>query len=272
VNRIDRRFAELQSAGRTGLIPFVTAGDPSPESAVALMHTLVDSGADLIELGVPFSDPMADGPVIQHASERALGKGVGLAQILGWVGEFRKKDTNTPVVLMGYLNPVEIYGYERFARDAVAVGVDGVLLVDCPLEESATIAPLRNAGLRQIFLAAPTTSAARLGEICERAEGFLYYVSFAGITGADRLNLDPVRSRVATIKARAATPVAVGFGVRDAQSAIAIAAFADAVVIGSALVERLAEATSTAAICATARDFLAPIRAALNAAVDTHAA
>ena len=264
MNRIEQRFAALRSTGRKGLIPFVTAGDPSPDSVVALMHALVDAGADVIELGVPFSDPMADGPVIQHASERALAKGVGLHQILVWVGEFRKKDTSTPIVLMGYLNPVEIYGYERFGRDAVAAGVDGALLVDCPLEESATIATLRTAGLRQIFLAAPTTADARLHEICERAEGFLYYVSFAGITGADRLNLDPVRARVAAIKARTRAPVAVGFGVRDAESAAAIAAFADGVVIGSALVERLAGSASTEVACAAARDFLAPIRAALD--------
>ncbi len=272
MNRIDQRFSELKSAGRTGLIPFVTAGDPSPEAVVPLLHALVDAGADLIELGVPFSDPMADGPVIQHASERALGKGVGLKQILGWIGEFREQDASTPIVLMGYLNPIEIYGYARFARDAVVAGVDGVLLVDCPLEESATIAALRNAGLRQIFLAAPTTSDARLRQLCERAEGFLYYVSFAGITGADRLNLDPVRMRVAAIESHSRAPVAVGFGVRDSQTAAEIGVFADAVVIGSALVERLAGSVSTQAACAAARDFLAPIRVALDATADAHAA
>jgi len=263
VNRIDARFAALKSGGRTGLIPFVTAGDPSPESVVALMHALVAAGADLIELGVPFSDPMADGPVIQHASERALAKGVGLPQVLAWVGEFRKIDTHTPIVLMGYLNPVEIYGYERFARDAVAAGVDGVLLVDCPIEEAATLDPLRDAGLRRILLAAPTTTDARLAAACDQAEGFLYYVSFAGITGADRLSMGSVSARVQAIKARTPTPVAVGFGVKDAASAREIAGFADAVVIGSALVERLAGAIS---VEAAAREFLAPIRTALDAA------
>ncbi|MDR3388416.1 MAG: tryptophan synthase subunit alpha [Rudaea sp.] len=262
MNRIDQRFAALGSAGRTGLIPFITAGDPSPDAMVPLLHALVDAGADLIELGVPFSDPMADGPVIQHASERALARGVGLKRILGWVGEFRATDATTPIVLMGYLNPVEIHGYERFARDAAAAGVDGILLVDCPLEESASTASLRAAGLRQIYLAAPTTAEARLGELCRCAEGFLYYVSFSGITGADRLDLAPVRERVAAIKARTRTPVAVGFGVRDAGSAIAIADFADAVVIGSALVARLAE--SPDAIVAAATQFLAPIRQALD--------
>ena len=263
MNRIDARFAALKSAKRTALIPFITAGDPSPESVVPLMHALVVAGADLIELGVPFSDPMADGPVIQHASERALGKGVGLPQVLAWVGEFRKTDTDTPLVLMGYLNPVEIYGYERFARDAVAAGVDGVLLVDCPIEEAQTIQPLRDGGLRRILLAAPTTTEARLAAACEQAEGFLYYVSFAGITGADRLSMGGVRERVQAIKARSTAPVAVGFGVKDAATARAIAAFADAVVIGSALVERLADADSVEAV---ARDFLAPIRAALDVA------
>ena len=273
MNRIDQRFAELKSAGRTGLIPFVTAGDPSPDDVVPLMHALVEAGADLIELGVPFSDPMADGPVIQHASERALAKGVGLAQILGWVGEFREKDKNTPIVLMGYLNPIEVHGYAKFADEAVAVGVDGVLLVDCPLEESATIKPLADAGLHRIFLAAPTTHDARLAALTREASGFLYYVSFAGVTGANRLDLAPVRARVAAIKALApALPVAVGFGVRDAASAVAIAEFADAVVIGSALVEHLANSSPAAVVTAAVRDFLAPVRQALDARSTRHAA
>jgi tryptophan synthase alpha chain len=267
MNRIDRRFAGLKSAGRTGLIPFVTAGDPSPEHTVALMHALVDAGADLIELGVPFSDPMADGPVIQHASERAIAKGVGLADVLGWVAEFRQRDVETPVVLMGYLNPIEIHGYERFAQEAVQAGVDGVLLVDCPLEESAVLAPLREAGLRQILLAAPTTAPERLAKLCAAAEGFLYYVSFAGITGAARLSTTDIAARVADVRGHANAPVAVGFGVRDAQSAKAIAGFADAVVIGSALVERLAGAATVAEIGERVRGFLAPIRAALDARI-----
>ncbi|MBN8887782.1 MAG: tryptophan synthase subunit alpha [Rudaea sp.] len=273
MNRIDRRFAELKSAGRTGLIPFITAGDPSPDSVVPLMHALVDAGADLIELGVPFSDPMADGPVIQHASERALAKGVGLAQILAWVGEFRSKDANTPIVLMGYLNPIEIHGYAKFAAEAVAAGVDGVLLVDCPLEESETIRPLADAGLHRIFLAAPTTVDARLAALTAQASGFLYYVSFAGVTGANRLDLTPVHARVAAIKRLAPElPIAVGFGVRDAQSAVAIAEFADAVVIGSALVEHLVNSAPAAAVTDSARGFLAPIRQALDTRSTRHAA
>ena len=265
MNRIDRRFAALKAAGRTGLIPFVTAGDPSPEHAVGLMHALVDAGADLIELGVPFSDPMADGPVIQHASERAIAQGVGLTDVLGWVDQFRQRDQDTPVVLMGYLNPVEMYGYARFAQAAVEAGVDGVLLVDCPMEESAVVEPLREAGLRQILLAAPTTAPERLARLCASAEGFLYYVSFAGITGAARLSTADIAARVEGVRKRAAVPVAVGFGVRDAASARAIAGFADAVVIGSALVERLAGAASGSEIADRARAFLHPIRAALDA-------
>ena len=265
MSRIDRRFAALKRAGRTGLIPFVTAGDPSPEHMVAMMHALVDGGADLIELGVPFSDPMADGPVIQHASERAIAKGVGLNEVLGWVSEFRQRDADTPIVLMGYLNPVEIHGYARFAQEAVAAGVDGVLLVDCPLEESAVVQPLREAGLQQILLAAPTTAPSRMAQLCGSAEGFLYYVSFAGITGAAHLSTGDIAARVADIRTRAKAPVAVGFGIRDAESAKAIAGFADAVVIGSALVERLSGATEVADIAARAQGFLQPIRAALDA-------
>ena len=272
MNRIDARFAQLASGKRKGLIPFVTAGDPSPDAMVPLLRALAESGADLIEVGVPFSDPMADGPVIQHASERALVRGVGLTQIFGWVAEFRKADAKTPVVLMGYLNPVEIHGYARFAREAVAAGVDGVLLVDCPLEEARTAQALDEAGLRRLFLSAPTTSEPHPATLCEGARGFLYHVAFAGVTGANRLSLDAVRERVAAIKARTPTPVAVGFGVRDAASAAAIARFADAVVIGSALVEKLAGASSAEAACAAAREILAPIRTALDALAQANAA
>ena len=265
MNRIDLRFAELAAAQRRGLIPFFTAGDPSPDATVPVMHALVEAGADIIELGVPFSDPMADGPVIQHASERALSRGVGLAHILGWVREFRTQDSRTPVVLMGYLNPIEIYGYEKFARDASSAGIDGTLIVDCPMEESETVNMLRKAGISQILLAAPTTPDARIAALRDRAEGFLYYVSFAGITGANRLSVESVRKRVHTMKSSMRVPIAVGFGVRDAESASAIGEFADAVVIGSALVEKLAEAKTPQAAAAAAKDFLAPIRKALDA-------
>lgn len=264
MNRIDRRFAELKAAGRIGLVPFVTAGDPLPEAVVPLLHALVAGGADVIELGLPFSDPMADGPTIQHADERALAAGVTLARILGWVREFRRDDDATPIVLMGYLNPVEVYGYGRFAAAAVDAGVDGVLLVDCPVEEAAIAAPLREAGLRQIWLAAPTTGPARLARLCEAAEGFLYYVSFAGTTGAARLAPEDIAARVADIRSRARAPVAVGFGVRDAAQAVAIAAFADAVVIGSALVERLAGASGADEAARRGREFLRPVREAMD--------
>jgi tryptophan synthase alpha chain len=263
--RIDARFAALKSAGRTGLVPFITAGDPLPDSQVPLMHALVAAGADLIELGVPFSDPMADGPVIQHASERAIARGTGLREVLGWVQEFRQKDATTPLVLMGYMNPVAIRGTAGFASDAAAAGVDGVLLVDCPIEESAAAAPLRDAGLARVLLAAPTTPPERLARIVGAAEGFLYHVAFAGVTGADRVRVDEVRRQVEAIRRHGDIPVAVGFGVRDAESAARLGAFADAVVIGSALVERLAGASDEADLCQRARDFLAPVRAALDA-------
>jgi tryptophan synthase alpha chain len=267
MNRIDIRFDELRAAGRAGLIPFVTAGDPHPDWTVAIMHTLVAAGADLIELGVPFSDPMADGPVIQLASERALAKGVSLKRVLGMVADFRRTDDRTPVVLMGYLNPIEIHGYARFLADAQAAGVDGLLIVDLPLEESAFLQDdLARHGLEQIFLAAPTTQAERLVRLGECARGFLYYVSFAGITGADRLALDAVRERVAALRAQTRVPVAVGFGVKDVVQAQAIAGFADAVVIGSALVECLAGAPDEAAAVRAAGEFVAPMRAALDGA------
>lgn len=268
MNRIDSRFAELRSSHRTALIPFITAGDPLPEATVAVMHALVEAGADVIELGVPFSDPMADGPVIQHADERALRNKVGIADILGWVREFRMRDAGTPVVLMGYLNPVEIHGIERFAREAMAAGVDGVLVVDCPIEEDATLQPLRDAGLARILLAAPTTSDARLARAIDMAEGYLYYVSFAGITGAAKLSADDIAVRVADLRQRARVPVAVGFGIKDAASACAVAAFADAVVIGSALVAALADAPSADVACAHARRFMQPVRDALDETPD----
>ncbi|MEO5813507.1 MAG: tryptophan synthase subunit alpha [Rhodanobacter sp.] len=265
MSRLDARFAAMAAERRTGLIPFVTAGDPAPAHTVALMHALVAAGADVIELGVPFSDPMADGVVIQHASERAIARGVGLTEVLGWVAGFRQGDDLTPIVLMGYLNPVEIHGYARFAQEAVAAGVDGVLLVDCPLEESAVLQPLRDAGLQQILLAAPTTANSRLVSLCKAVEGFLYYVSVAGITGSTQLRAADVANHVAQIRLHTHKPVAVGFGIRDAASAKAIAGFADAVVIGSALVEALSGATDAVDIGARVQAFLAPVRAALDA-------
>ncbi|SFN57535.1 tryptophan synthase subunit alpha [Dokdonella immobilis] len=264
--RIEQRFADLRKRGRKGLVPFMTAGDPLPEATVAIMRALADAGADLIELGMPYSDPVADGPTIQHSSERAIARGVGIERILGWVAEFRETDATTPIVLMGYLNPIEIYGYARFAEQARAAGVDGVLIVDVPVEESASIEPLREAGIRQIFLVAPTTTEVRLAAIRRQARGFVYYVSFAGITGASQLDPADVRRRVDHIKQGGDIPVAVGFGVRDAATAVTISESADAVVIGSALVASLAEASDAESAVSAARDFLVPIRKALDAA------
>ncbi len=263
-DRLGATFARLQARQRTALIPFITAGDPFPDATVDVMHALVDGGADIIELGVPFSDPMADGPVIQHANERALRNKVGVPGILQWVREFRGRDTDTPVVLMGYLNPIAIHGVERFAREAVDSGVDGVLVVDCPIEEDAALQPLRDAGLERILLVAPTTSEPRLASAVEAAEGYLYYVSFAGITGGSKLSAQDIAQRVGDLRRRANVPVAVGFGIKDAASAKAVAAFADAVVIGSALVATLAGAPDREDACVRARRFLAPIRHALD--------
>jgi tryptophan synthase alpha chain len=265
-NRIDRRYAALRAAGRTGLVPFVTAGDPDPDATPAILHALVAAGADLLELGVPFSDPMADGPVIQRASERALAKGTGWRRVLDIVRTFRERDTGTPLVLMGYLNPIEVHGVERAFDAAAEAGVDGLLLVDAPVEESAAIsAALEARGLHQIALVAPTTSEARLAAIGAGARGFVYYVAFAGITGADRLATGAAGSALDRVRAATKSPIAVGFGVREPAQAVALAPHADAVVIGSALVERLAGAASAAEAATRARDFLAPFRAALDA-------
>lgn len=265
MNRIDQRFAELRAASRTALVPFFSAGDPSVDSTVPVMHALVRAGADVIELGVPFSDPMADGPVIQQSSERAVQRKVGVRRVLEDVRAFRTTDTITPVVLMGYLNPIEIFGMDRFCVDAAGAGVDGVLLVDCPPEEAEPIrAALAAHGIHQILLAAPTSDEARLERLLRETRGYLYYVSFAGVTGAAQLDLEQVRARVEQFRQGQTTPVAVGFGVRDAASARAIGAFADAVVIGSALVQELAGASSADQAADRAAGFLAPIRAALD--------
>lgn len=265
-NRIDTRLAQRRGEGRAALIPFVTAGDPSLESTVPIMNALVAAGADLIELGVPFSDPMADGPVIQQSSERALARGVDLGAVLAMVRDFRRHDGDTPVVLMGYLNPIEIHGLARFSDEARVAGVDGVLLVDCPVEEAAPIdAELQSRGLRRIALVSPTTPLERAGRIAAQASGFLYCVSLAGVTGAGSLRPAEVRERIRELRTVATLPLAVGFGVKDADSAARIAGFADAVVIGSALVQRLAGAQDAAQAAGLACEFLAPIRAAVDA-------
>lgn len=242
MSRLKQVLNQARQSGRKALIPYLTAGDPAPDQTVPLMHALVRGGADVLELGVPFSDPMADGPVIQAACERALSHGVHIGQVLEMVRRFREEDTKTPVVLMGYLNPVEAMGYERFASAAVEAGVDGVLLVDLSAEEGEeTVASLQAAGLETVLLAAPTTAAQRLPSICALASGFVYYVALKGVTGAGNLDLGDLQARVEALREHTRLPVAVGFGVRDAKTAAQVGRFADAVVVGSALVALVAE-------------------------------
>jgi tryptophan synthase alpha chain len=264
-DRIERRFASLAGEGRAALIPFVTAGDPDPDWTVDVMHALVDAGADILEIGVPFSDPTADGLVIQQASERAIARGVSLARVLDMVRDFRGRDADTPVVLMGYLNPIERYGYAAFARDAAKAGVDGILLVDCPPEEMKLLrADLDEHGVSPVCLVAPTTTQARMEAIARQAAGYLYYVSFKGITGANRLDASTIAEPLAQLRRHSDLPLAVCFGIKDAASAAAVAAVADGVVIGSALVARLAGQADRATACDEARAFLAPVRAAMD--------
>lgn len=242
MSRIAKRFADLRAAGRKALIPYVTAGDPNPEVSVPLMHALVAAGADVLELGVPFSDPMADGPVIQAACERALVHHTSLRRVLEMVREFRTRDADTPVVLMGYLNPVEVMGYEAFATAAQAAGIDGVLTVDLPPEEAHDLVQaLQRVELDPIFLLSPTSDTARIDRISAVASGFIYYVSIKGVTGSSQLDVAAVRRKVDEIRTHTALPVGVGFGIRDAESAAQVAAVADAVVVGSALVGRIPE-------------------------------
>jgi tryptophan synthase alpha chain len=263
--RIDSTFAALKSARRTALIPFITAGDPSKEATVPIMHALVDAGADVIELGVPFSDPMADGPVIQRSSERALAKGVSLRDVLKMTSEFRASNTTTPVVFMGYANPIEAMGHEPFVDAAKAAGVDGVLVVDYPPEEAGPFAKLlTDNGLAPIFLLSPTTPEARIAAVGRLARGYVYYVSLKGVTGAGNLDAGDVAAKLAAIRRHVPVPVGVGFGIRDGASARAIAAVSDAVVIGSALVQSIADAGEQAGPQA-ARAWLSDIRTALDA-------
>ena len=246
MRRIERCFQRLDGENRKALIPFVTAGDPVKDVTVPLMHAMVDAGADIIELGVPFSDPMADGPVIQLACERALQHNTSTRDVLAMVKIFRETNTQTPVVLMGYLNPVEVMGYESFAKAAEDAGVDGVLLVDLPPEEALEVRPVMDAhGLDMIFLVAPTTSDTRIKLIGEAGSGYLYYVSLKGVTGSATLNVEEVASRVETIRNLAQLPIGVGFGIKDAESAQAVSRVADGVVVGSALVNQIAENKDT---------------------------
>jgi len=265
INRIDSRFEALALEGRTALIPFITSGDPDPAWTVAIMQALAAAGADLLELGVPFSDPAADGPVIQAASERAISRGVSLKRVLEIVTEFRQQDNTTPVVLMGYLNPIERYGHADFARDAAKAGVDGILMVDCPPEEMAGIrGHLDSHGIFPICLVAPTTTPDRMERIARQARGYIYYVSFKGITGANRLEKTSLAGPIRELRSHSDLPLAVGFGIKGSQSAAAVSELVDGVVIGSALIEQLADAQSEKDACSRVADFLAPIREAMD--------
>lgn len=265
MSRIATTFAALAAQRRAALIPYICAGDPLPEATVEVMLALATAGADIIELGVPFSDPMADGPVIQKASERALAKGIGMGQVLGFVRGFRERNQATPVVLMGYANPIERYGIARFIADAKAAGVDGVLVVDYPPEEADDFAALLSGrGLAPIFLLSPTSSPERIAHVAKLARGYVYYVSLRGVTGAGNLDVADVAKNVAAIKTALPVPVGVGFGIRDGATARKVGAVADAVVIGSALVQTMFDAP-TDQVATKAGVWLADIRAALDA-------
>jgi tryptophan synthase alpha chain len=266
MSRIAATFQRLKKGGRKALIPFVTAGDPSPAMTVPIMHALVGAGADIIELGVPFSDPMADGPTIQRSSERALKQGVGLADVLRFVTEFRARDSETPVVLMGYANPIEAMGYEAFADRAKAAGVDGVLVVDYPPEESGEFNKLLKArGIDSIFLLAPTTVDSRMDEVARAASGYVYYVSLKGVTGAAHLDLEEVAAKVPQIRAHVKLPIGVGFGIRDGKTAKAISAVSDAVVVGSRLIQEI-ETSAPADLLANVGSLVSGIRRAMDSA------
>ncbi|HMV63072.1 MAG TPA: tryptophan synthase subunit alpha [Rhodocyclaceae bacterium] len=264
MSRIQNCFQRLAADGRKALIPFITAGDPAPEMTVPLLQALVAGGADIIELGVPFSDPMADGPTIQRASERALAAGMSLRKVLDIVRAFRATGDQTPVVLMGYANPIEAMGVDTFARAAVEAGADGVLVVDYPPEECREFAATcRAAGLDPIFLLAPTSTEQRFADVAAAGSGYIYYVSLKGVTGSAALDLDEVARRIPAIRERVGMPVGVGFGIRDAATAARIAGLADAVVIGSRIIEEIENSPRDAAP-ARVTAFLRGVREAMD--------
>ena len=266
MSRIAATFQRLEQQGRKALIPFITAGDPDPSLAVPLMHALVAGGADIIELGVPFSDPMADGPVIQRSSERALKHGVSLKHVIRYVSEFRKRDASTPGVLFGYANPIEAMGVERFAESVRAADADGVLVVDYPPEEAHTLVELLDArNLDTVFLLSPTTDEARLKRVAALGRGYLYYVSLRGVTGAAHIDLDDVASRIARIRSFTQLPVGVGFGIRDPETASRIASVAAAVIIGSRLVQEV-ENSRLEQVVSNVTAFLSGVRSAMDSA------
>jgi len=264
MSRIQACLAALAAQNKKGLIPFITAGDPDPELTLPLMHALVEGGADIIELGVPFSDPMADGPVIQRASERALLKGVGLRDVLNMVKQFRSTNQSTPVVLMGYANPIERMGQEQFIQAASEAGVDGVLVVDYPPEECDYFAEnMHKNGMDTIFLLAPTSTDERIAQVGKIATGYVYYVSLKGVTGSGALDLDAVAAMIPRIKKHVNVPVGVGFGIRDGATAKAIASVSDAVVIGSRIIQELENTPREQAVAAV-QSFIVGIRSALD--------
>ena len=269
MSRIAERFAELKKNRRKALVPFVTAGDPQPDTTVPVLHAMVEAGADMLEIGVPFSDPMADGPVIQAACERALVHHVTLHQVLDMVREFRQQDSATPIILMGYLNPIEVWGYREFAQAAGEAGVDGVLTVDMPPEEADEFKEfLQSNGIDAIFLLAPTSGEDRIQKVVGAASGFIYYVSFKGVTGANRLDIDAVERKIREVRQYTDLPLGVGFGIRDPETAAQVAKIADAVVVGSVLVGKMAElADSPESIPAAIASTVAELRAAIDQAV-----
>jgi len=265
MSRIASTFTRLKANRRKALIPFITVGDPNLEMTVPLMRALVDSGADIIELGVPFSDPMADGPTIQRSSERALKHHTNLRAVLEAVARFRAVDDSTPVVLMGYANPIEAMGYERFAQDAAKAGVDGVLVVDYPPEEgSELLAQLKERGIDSIYLLAPTSEERRMEEVGRAASGYIYYVSLKGVTGSAALDFQEIGRKIPRIRSHIKLPVGVGFGIRDGDTARAVAQFSDAVVIGSRLVQEIEQSTPDSLI-ANVKGLIGGIRKAMDA-------
>lgn len=268
MSRLHTLFSTLKLQGRKALVPFITAGFPTPAASLPIMRALVAGGADLIELGVPFSDPMADGPTVQRASEVALAQGMSLHGVLDLVREYRLEDSQTPIVLMGYANPLEAYGLAQFARDAAAAGVDGLLTVDYPPEEALDyVALLREQAIDPIFLLAPTSTPERFEQVASLGSGYIYYVSLKGVTGSAKLDLAEVAKRIPQIQTKVKLPVAVGFGIRDAASAAAVAQVADAVVIGSRIIEEIEQlpaSTSTAALATQVENFMQNIRNALD--------
>lgn len=266
MQRLQQTFDQLKAQGRKALVPYFTAGDPSPELTVELMQAMVAAGVDVIELGVPFSDPMADGPVIQRASERALALGVSLNDCLEWVSQFRQTNQTTPVVLMGYANPIERFGQQAFAEAAAEAGVDGVLVVDYPPEESEDFAQtLKAKGLAPIFLLAPTSTETRMDQVGRLGAGYLYYVSLKGVTGAGHLDTEDVARKVAVVRQHTSLPIGVGFGISDAASAKAVAVHADAVVIGSAIIKLMEQQVAEQKpVVPAVSHFLAGIRTAID--------